>query len=149
MRDHDTHPNSLINAVQGTEALTLDSSLRPDTSTSQNHGESPGVITPFMEDQKIEAMVHDLIPDTLLDCDKKRAALWDVMKAPWKINNEVEPDPALLLQFMRKNGKVWKCLLYNDGHPCVECSAKKRIQALEHMRLHIDLKPFACIGQPW
>jgi hypothetical protein len=145
--DHDGRPNPSFDAAEETETLTSDT--RPDTSTIQNTGEPSAVIPPAVEDQEIEAVVHDLIPDTLPNRDKMREALMEVMKAPWKINNEVEPDPTLLLQFMQKNGQVWQCLLYNDGRPCVECSAKKRIQALEHMRLHIDLKPFACIGEPW
>lgn len=146
MGDHDRRSNPSIDAVEGTETLT---SRRPDASVIQNPGEPSGVIPAAAEDREIEAVVQNLIPDTLPNCDKMRAALWEVMKAPWKINNEVEPEPILLLQFMRKNGQVWQCLLYNDGRPCVECSAKKRIQALEHMRLHIDLKPFACTGEPW
>lgn len=122
----------------------------PQGSISQITDEVSGVLSnSSMEDEAVKNLVHELIPDISPQCESKRAAMFSVMRAPWKLNNEIEPEPELLLQFMQKEEKIWKCTLYRGGQRCMECSARKRIQALEHMRYHIDLKPFACTGEPW
>ncbi|PVF98215.1 hypothetical protein CPB86DRAFT_785046 [Serendipita vermifera] len=70
------------------------------------------------------------------------------MTSPWKQRNELEPSGELLLRLMDKINGVWHCGFYESGVKCSSCSATRRIQAIEHVRRHIDLLPFACEGGP-
>lgn len=76
-----------------------------------------------------------------------REALDEVMKAPWKINHELEPNGDVLLQFMRYDDGRWRCLFWKDGRSCA-CSCKKKYHAKGHIRSHIFLFPFVC-NEPW
>lgn len=80
---------------------------------------------------------------------KLRNALQEVMQSEWKQKNEFEPDGAALLQFMAHDDVEgrWYCLFWKEGAPC-ECSCRKKYHAKGHIRSHISLFPFVCLG-PW
>lgn len=83
------------------------------------------------------------------DHNTMREALRTVMRSHWKWKNEIEPNDAVLLQFMVHDDidNRWYCLFWKGGKPC-DCSCKKKYHARGHIRSHIDLLPYVC-HQKW
>jgi hypothetical protein len=109
------------------------------------------VTLPFIglaSDEQITDFVCKSFPDGTPSFEAYRVALRQVLNSEWKRNNTQEPHKSHLLQFIVMNGTKWECLFYVGPERC-SCSSTRKIQALEHIRRHIKLEPFVCVGGPW
>jgi hypothetical protein len=109
------------------------------------------VALPFIglaSDEQITDFVDKSFPDGTPNFEANRTALRQVLNSEWKRNNTKEPHKIHLLQFITMNGTKWECLFYVGTERC-PCSSTRKIQAVEHIRRHIKLEPFVCIGEPW
>jgi hypothetical protein len=119
------------------------SPLMPLSAISSDSGESSYPVG------TIESFISSSFPPGTPDWERRRQYLREILTSSWRLRNEQEPNPDILLRLMDKINGVWDCGFYENGVKCSSCSATRRIQAVEHVRRHIDLLPFACEGEPW
>jgi len=74
---------------------------------------------------------------------RRREALDEILRAPWKIANQREPQDDLLLQFTTRDGRFYKCDFWRGNEKCVK-EFDRKDRALDHIRTHIELQPFVC-----
>lgn len=120
-------------------------------SSHPSHSQSP--LSPEPQSD-VEQFIRDSFPEGTFDYERKQGWLREIMYSPWKLNNHEEPLQDLLLRFASqklqagKNTPVWECTFYVDGRICENSSTERQRQAIEHVRRHIKLEPFACAPLP-
>jgi hypothetical protein len=84
------------------------------------------------------------------DYARKQADMYSVLTSSWKLNNEFEPYPEVLLSFATKEEGFWRCAFYDEnGNRCERSLTDRSRQIIEHIRRHIKLEPYVCEGQAW
>jgi hypothetical protein len=103
---------------------------------------------PSEEEIDIHSFILRSFPDGTPDYERYQHALARVMVDDWKVKNQKEPNSDVLMQFMWKDGNEdkWKCRFWDNGFPC-ESACRKAEHAKNHVRKHINHRPFACNGK--
>ncbi|KAG8789515.1 hypothetical protein FRC16_001218 [Serendipita sp. 398] len=138
--DNETTPSEPILLQSQAPSRASTSAVSPTSSTPKQ------VTCTLSLDKQIDDFFPLGTPD--VDVDVYRSKLRSVLTSSWMQENRMEPQPELLLEFMEKVGKKWFCRFYVNGDRCQASSSEREVQALEHVRRHIGLKPFVCDG-PW
>lgn len=116
--------------------------ISPSSATSDTYTEPPPVTHG-------KNFIQESFPGDDSGSERLRAALTEVMNAPWKCQHQPEPDEDVLLQFhqYRKSEGRWHCRFSKDGKLC-NCKTRKKDHAKGHIRWHIDHRPYYC-QNPW
>ncbi|KAG8818732.1 hypothetical protein FRB91_008642 [Serendipita sp. 411] len=93
---------------------------------------------------------NNFFPLAIEEHRRLRIAMHNVMAAPWKVRNELEPTPRDVLQFSERivgpDGSVkYKCLLWHNNEQCGKSWGRSERMAA-HLRGAIELRPFPCEG---
>ncbi|KAG9052579.1 hypothetical protein FS842_009636 [Serendipita sp. 407] len=136
--DNETTPSEPILLQCQAPSHASTSAVSPTSSTPKQ------VTCTLSLDKQIDDFFPLGTPD--VDVDVYRSKLRSVLTSSWMQENRMEPQPELLLEFMEKVGKKWFCRFYVNGERCQASSSEREVQALEHVRRHIGLKPFVCDG---
>ncbi|PVF98167.1 hypothetical protein CPB86DRAFT_814897 [Serendipita vermifera] len=100
------------------------------------------------EEIDIQGFILRSFPYGTPDFERYQKALEVVMLDEWKVKNQREPSNDVLLQFMWKDEveDKWRCRFWDNGAPC-ESACRKAEHAKNHVRRHINHRPFACDGR--
>ncbi|KAG8819419.1 hypothetical protein FRC17_010460, partial [Serendipita sp. 399] len=100
--------------------------------SSPSSSSSPSTSRPATRNSSLDTLIDKFFPPESPDAEMYRSKLRRVMTSSWLRDNEVEPDPEILLDFMEKSGKKWLCRFYVNGERCQASSSEREVQALEH-----------------